>query len=61
MANGAYERGFANGIVVVNPTGKSIPSFSLGGRHLLRLGAERRPIGSAGTDDRADPPQDRMS
>jgi hypothetical protein len=31
LANGVYERAFAGGIVLVNPTGSSIPSFSLGG------------------------------
>jgi hypothetical protein len=31
LANGAYERVFANGIVLANPTGTSIPTFSLGG------------------------------
>jgi hypothetical protein len=31
LANGAYERVFANGIVLVNPTANTIPSFSLGG------------------------------
>jgi hypothetical protein len=31
LANGVYERAFAHGIVLVNPTGSSIPSFSLGG------------------------------
>ncbi len=31
LANGVYERAFANGIVLVNPTGSSVPSFSLGG------------------------------
>jgi hypothetical protein len=31
LGNGVYERVFANGIVLVNPTLSSIPSFSLGG------------------------------
>jgi hypothetical protein len=31
LPNGAYERIFANGIVLANPTGASIPTFSLGG------------------------------
>jgi hypothetical protein len=31
LANGVYERVFANGIVLVNPTTNAIPSFSLGG------------------------------
>jgi hypothetical protein len=31
LPNGVYERVFANGIVLVNPTGNSIPTFSLGG------------------------------
>ncbi len=31
LSNGVYERSFANGIVLVNPTGNSIPAFSLGG------------------------------
>jgi hypothetical protein len=31
LANGAYERWFANGVVVVNPTSTAIGSFALGG------------------------------
>jgi hypothetical protein len=31
LANGVYERAFANGIVLANPTGNSISTFSLGG------------------------------
>jgi hypothetical protein len=31
LANGVYERVFAKGIVLVNPTGRSVNSFSLGG------------------------------
>jgi hypothetical protein len=31
LSNGVYERVFAKGIVLVNPTGNSIPTFSLGG------------------------------
>jgi hypothetical protein len=31
FANGVYQRRFANGIVLVNPTARSIPTFSLGG------------------------------
>lgn len=31
LANGVYERAFDKGIVLVNPTGNSIPAFSLGG------------------------------
>jgi len=33
LANGAYERGFAKGIVLVNPTASAIPTFSLGGTY----------------------------
>jgi hypothetical protein len=32
LANGVYERAFANGIVLVNPAGHQVPSFWLGGR-----------------------------
>jgi hypothetical protein len=31
LANGVYQRQFAGGLVVVNPTNKSVGSFSLGG------------------------------
>jgi hypothetical protein len=31
LTNGVYERVFANGIVLVNPTATAVPSFSLGG------------------------------
>jgi hypothetical protein len=31
LSNGVYERTFANGLVLVNPTTSSVPSFSLGG------------------------------
>ena len=31
LANGVYERAFAKGIVLVNPSGRRIPEFSLGG------------------------------
>ncbi len=31
LANGVYERAFAKGIVLVNPTGQSVSPFSLGG------------------------------
>jgi hypothetical protein len=31
LANGVYERTFSTGIVLVNPTGNAVPSFSLGG------------------------------
>jgi hypothetical protein len=31
LANGVYERPFANGIVLVNPTATAVPAFSLGG------------------------------
>jgi hypothetical protein len=31
LANGVYERAFANGIVLVNPSTRSIPNFWLGG------------------------------
>jgi len=31
LSNGVYERPFSNGIVLVNPTGVTVPSFSLGG------------------------------
>jgi hypothetical protein len=31
LSNGVYERAFAKGIVLVNPTGRRIPEFSLGG------------------------------
>jgi hypothetical protein len=31
LRNGVYERAFSHGIVLVNPTAGSIPSFSLGG------------------------------
>jgi hypothetical protein len=31
LTNGVYERVFSKGIVLVNPTGKAIPSFPLGG------------------------------
>jgi Hypothetical glycosyl hydrolase family 15 len=31
LANGVYERAFARGIVLVNPTGRHIPAFWLGG------------------------------
>ncbi len=31
LRNGVYERAFSNGIVLVNPTGAGMPSFSLGG------------------------------
>jgi hypothetical protein len=33
LPNGVYERQFANGIVLVNPTSSSVPSFSLGGTY----------------------------
>jgi hypothetical protein len=33
LSNGVYERVFANGIVLVNPTANTIPSFSLGGNY----------------------------
>ena len=31
LANGVYERPYSNGIVLVNPTAKTVPAFSLGG------------------------------
>jgi hypothetical protein len=31
LSNGVYERAFANGIVLVNPSTRSIPTFWLGG------------------------------
>jgi Hypothetical glycosyl hydrolase family 15 len=31
LRDGVYERAFSNGIVLVNPTGNSVPTFSLGG------------------------------
>lgn len=31
LSNGVYERAFSHGIVLVNPTNRSVPTFSLGG------------------------------
>lgn len=33
LSNGVYERAFSNGIVLVNPTANSVPTFSLGGSY----------------------------
>ena len=54
-SNGVFERQFASGLVLVNPTASATQSFSLGGGIYSGSPAEQRDLRDDGPDERSDP------